>query len=131
MANTTIKIKSHSQKNGWFNIVTQDGKEVSVLAEKNPKLKALLEANPDGNFDLPCSFVTKGDKNYAWDAKESTGGIGGGFRAQPPKGNESFALAYSKDIHVALVEKGNLFNEDKCIALADKFYEWMEGKKKA
>lgn len=127
--NLTIKIKSHSQKNGWFNCVTQDGKEVSVLAEKNPKLKALLEANPDGNFDLPCSFVTKGDKNYAWDVKEGqSGGFGGGFKAQR-SGNESFSLSYSKDLAVAILARGGTVSTEQILLDAEKFYLWLESKK--
>ena len=125
--NTKIKVKSHTKTNGWFNIKTEDGKEVSVMAEKNPKLSAILEANPDGGCELYCSLVEKNGKNYAWDAKESSG-FGGGFKSK--SGNEGFALAYSKDIYVAKIAKGEQASSDAIIGLAEKFYEWLESKKK-
>jgi hypothetical protein len=53
-----------------------------------------------------------------------------GFRPAQPKGNESFALSYAKDYAVAIIANGQPFKSDLIIELAEKFYTWLESKKK-
>lgn len=55
-------------------------------------------------------------------------GAVGGF-ARQRSGNESFSLAYAKDLGVAYVNKGNNVEPEKIIAWAEKFYVWLESKK--
>jgi hypothetical protein len=64
-----------------------------------------------------------------WIKPAASGGFGGGGRKQ--SGNESFALAYAKDIAVAHIEKGKDFKATDIVAVAEVFYVWMESKKKA
>lgn len=66
-----------------------------------------------------------GDK-IKWN-KPNAGGFGGGRQRA---GNESFALSYAKDLGVAYIAKGNNIEPDKVIAWAEKFYTWLESKKK-
>lgn len=55
---------------------------------------------------------------------------GMGFKGAP-KGNESFALSYAKDVYIAhLGIIGKELNSDTMFKLADKMYEWLENKKK-
>jgi len=53
-----------------------------------------------------------------------------GGRPQMRAGNESFALSYSKDWAIAQLGKGVDVNTEAILKIADKFYEWLEGKKK-
>lgn len=132
MANTNLRIKSHSISNGWHNIETADGKKVSALSEKNPKIKALLESHPDGDFDLPCSLVEKNGKWYAWDAKEAGSGFGG-FKKGNSATDESFALSYAKDFNCSKIEAGSglggEITAESVIKDAEKFYNWLKSKK--
>lgn len=49
---------------------------------------------------------------------------GGGFGKKERGGNESFALAYAKDLVVA-----GKVDIKSILSTADKFYDWLEGKK--
>lgn len=62
-----------------------------------------------------------------WNKPVASGGFGGGKRQG---GNESFALAYAKDIAVAHIEKGKEFKASDVVTVAETFYNWMESKKK-
>lgn len=55
----------------------------------------------------------------------------GGFQrgGQQRGGNESFALAYSKDLAVAYVASGKTVEPQKVVEWAEVFYNWMESKK--
>lgn len=61
-----------------------------------------------------------------WNKPNQGGGFGGGRKSA---GNESFSLAYAKDVAVAYIEKGKDVDPDKIIVWAEKFYNWMETKK--
>jgi len=63
--------------------------------------------------------------------KPNQGGAGGWNKGGSRGGNESFALAYSKDLAVAYVTTGKSVEPEKVIAWAEQFYNWMETKKKA
>lgn len=82
MPETKIIVAEISEKNGWLNLKTNDGKEVSVMIEKAPKTAAQLKVN--GNFVNPGTEVTgnlvsKDSKNYMWDLDEKKGGGGKSF----------------------------------------------------
>lgn len=62
--------------------------------------------------------------------KRKSSGNGAGGAGRPRAGNEAFALSYAKDYGVAMIAAGKEFKTDHVIALAEKFYTWMEGKKK-
>lgn len=79
----------------------------------------------------PMSEITiTPNGNYAAKVKWNKPGAQGGGGGRQRSGNESFALAYAKDLAVAYVNKGNNIEPDKVIAWADKFYTWLESKKK-
>lgn len=54
----------------------------------------------------------------------------GFFKPGLPKGNESFALSYAKDYAVAMIASGKDFKSELITQLADKFYDWLESKRK-
>lgn len=61
-------------KNGWANLKTNDGKEISVMLEKAPKCKAQIEAS-NVPFFLECKTVEKNGKIFAWDYEEKKEGV--------------------------------------------------------
>ena len=66
--NQTIKIKSFKEANGWANIVTIDGKEISIKLDANPKLSQLITSNATELFG---NVVEKNGKTFMWDASEN------------------------------------------------------------
>lgn len=71
---TTIIIAEISSKNGWYNIKTNDDKEVSVMEAKCPKLTEVLKTAKPGT-EIIGKLVEKDSKWYMWDPSE--GGKGG------------------------------------------------------
>lgn len=71
--------------------------------------------------------ITEGQygKKFKWNKP----GAAGGFKGAQ-KGNESFALSYAKDYAVAMIGAGKEFKSELITQLADKFYDWLESKKK-
>lgn len=73
----------------------------------------------------PLSDLTIEPSQWGNKIKLKKTASGGGYAAQRQRGgNESFALAYSKD----LVVGGKVELKD-LLKTADKLYEWLEGKK--
>lgn len=72
--------------------------------------------------------ITEGQYGLKFKLKSSGNAFGG--RPQLRAGNESFALSYSKDWAIAQLEKGVSVKTDDILIVADKFYEWLESKKK-
>jgi hypothetical protein len=66
--NQTIKIKSSKEANGWANIVTIEGKEISIKLDANPKLSQLITSNATELFG---NVVEKNGKTFMWDASEN------------------------------------------------------------
>jgi len=64
----TINIASIAEKNGWFNIKTVEGQEVSVNAESNPVSTAKLKTQP---ITIELNLVEKNGKNFGWDVKDN------------------------------------------------------------
>jgi hypothetical protein len=124
---TKVMVQSCTEKNGWYNIKTPDGKEISVMIEKCPNIKEAiskeLEAGTIGEFPVEMNLIEKNGKTYGWDIKAKGSG-GGGFKKER-SGNESFALSYSKDLVVA-----GKVEISKILETAEKLYQWLETKKK-
>jgi len=88
------------------------GKEIPV---GTPISELVIEASQYGN-------------KIKWNKPGASGGFGGGRQRS---GNESFSLSYAKDYAVAMIGQGKEFKSEHILQLADKFYEWLESKKKA
>ncbi len=75
--------------------------------------------------------VIEDNGTYAKKVKWNKPGATGGFqKGQQRGGNESFALAYAKDMAVAYIAIGKTIEPEKVATWADVFYNWMETKKK-
>jgi hypothetical protein len=74
--------------------------------------------------------VTPGKGNFPPTIKAiKKNGFGGNGFKQQKAGNESFALAYSKDWAIAQLNKGKEVTSKDIIAVAELFYTWLQEKK--
>ena len=66
--NKQVKIKEVKTSNGWANIMTIEGQEISIKLDSNPKLQALINSNATELFG---NVVEKNGKTFMWDASEN------------------------------------------------------------
>lgn len=108
MSTIKISIQEMSEKNGWINVKTTDGKELSILTKegKNPKTKAILDNAKEGQtVELPAKIVEKDGKNYVWDADDKKGGFGGkGFAPKDKSFDAGIAAANAAGAMLALTK---------------------------
>jgi hypothetical protein len=103
-----------------YDVLFSDGSKGQSFAEiSNGTSKDDLEITPNGNY--PDKVKAKAKNGFA----------GGG----KPKGNESFAISYSKDLVIAMMPKMQVQPTSTelakvIITVADTFYNWLETKKK-
>jgi hypothetical protein len=119
---TFLKEWSSNGKTGKvYDVTFSDGTKGQSFSEiPSGTSKDDLEITPNGNYPDKIKLIKK------------NGFMGA---AKPRVGNESFALAYSKDLIVAMLPKmekqpasGELAKV--ILATAEVFYTWMETKKK-
>lgn len=111
---------------------TKDGKSVPIYSV------ALSDGQGGESFGkeipvgTPMSELTLEQSQYGLKIKWNKPGSssGGGYSARQRSGNESFALSYAKDLAVAYITKGTNIEPEKVCLWADKFYAWLEKKKK-
>lgn len=84
----TIIIAEISEKNGWYNIKSNKGEEISCMKEKCPKLAAVL-ANAKPGDEATGKLVEKNGKFYLWDPDENKGSGGGKSFAPKDKSLEA------------------------------------------
>lgn len=71
--NNVIIVAEISERNGWANIKTNEGKEISIMLSKCPKLaEQLKDAKP--GIELTGKLVEKDGKAYLWDIDEKKSG---------------------------------------------------------
>lgn len=86
----------------------------------------------------PASDLTIEQGQYSRNIKWNKSSSGGGRGGRPPENkNESFALAYAKDIAVAIVNHMPVEMQPSAadiakvaIGIAEPFYQWLEAKRK-
>lgn len=118
---TVIKCEKIKDWNGKpiYSIGLSDGQGGESFAQEIPIGTPISELviTPNGNYAAKIK----------WNKPGAAGGFGGG---RPKSGNESFSLSYAKDLGIAYVEKGKEISPEKVIEWAEKFYTWLESKKK-
>ena len=102
-----IKIANFEEKGDWCNITTDDGRKISVMLTKCPKLKEQLKSAGIGT-ELTGKLVTKNDKIYLWDDEPRRSGGG-------------------KSAYVESPEKQALILAQSCMGYAITFYIGMPG----
>jgi hypothetical protein len=118
---TYLKEWSANGKTGKvYDVLFSDGSKGQSFAEiSKGTSKDDLEITPNGNY--PDKVKAKAKNGFAGAGK--------------PKGNESFACSYAKDVFVALVNKMDKppKSEDAVkviLAMSESFYSWLESKRK-
>lgn len=125
MASKTIIIATISEKNGWYNITTNEGIEVSVMSSKCPKLTAALQ-NASAGSEVTGNLVAKEGKNYLWDIdeKKSGGGFGGNKPFAPKDKGFEAAIAAANAVGHMLA----LTSKDVSPEMFDKFFDHIHAK---
>ena len=92
----------------------QGGESFQQIPVGTPLTELVITEN--GQYSAKIKWNKPGASNAAYMGKQRSG-------------NESFALSYAKDYGVAVISSGKPFKCDDVLALADKFYNWLENKK--
>jgi len=122
-----IQVAEARVNGDWANLKTVDGKEVSVMLSKCPKLKEAIEQAMGKNlttFDLDCKVVSKNDKIYAWDLEEKKP-FSGGFKGQPK--DEGMIVAQSTLGYACnFYAQRSGVSEDMIFALSEKMIAFVK-----
>lgn len=130
------KIKSLSVSDNTFQVHGKDMHHVNVIFEDGLEAYCMTTTNPPWySIGDTVQVIMKGEKTKGDSPKEKIsikkpddeqrGGGGGGYKGKSGGGgsrggNESFALSYSKDLAVALINKDIITNMDDALAEVDK-----------
>lgn len=112
MAQETIIIAEISSKNGWINIKTNDGKEVSVKEDKALKTAAALKDAKPGS-EVTGNLVGKDGKFYLWDLDEKKGGGNKSFTPKDKSFDAAICAAESASNMLSLSKDPSIENFDK------------------
>jgi len=122
---TKIIIAEISDKNGWYNIKTNEGKEVSVMAAKCPKLTEVLKTAIAGT-EVTGKLVEKDGKLYLWDLNEQKSGGSGKSFAPKDKSFEAAIAAAAAASKLWGLNKD--VSDEKALATAEKIHTWIMSK---
>lgn len=124
MPQTTIIVAEISEKNGWYNLKSNTGMEISVMQTKCPKLSDQLKDAKPGS-EVTGNLVQKEGKNYLWDLDEKKGGFGGGNKSFAPKDKGFEASLQAANTVGAMLA---LTSKDITLELFDKFFDHVHAK---
>lgn len=125
MSNVII-VAEISEKNGWANIKTNDGKEVSIMLSKCPKLAEQVKTAKAGS-ELTGKLVEKDGKNYLWDTDDKKSGFSGG-KSFAPKDKKFDAGIESLKAAASMFALDKEKNADQVILIAEKFHAFLMSK---
>jgi len=110
-----VKVTSINEKNGWYNLKDENGKEIAVFADKAPTVKAQIETiKAVGSGTVEMELKEKDGKTYGWDVKANQSG-GKSFTPKDTK-KETALLAASK--------LGT--SAENTLQIAEKYYAWLK-----
>ncbi|MES2395628.1 MAG: hypothetical protein V4549_06480 [Bacteroidota bacterium] len=116
----------------YFLIEFANGDKGQFSANKKDQTKFKVEAEEEYTLEIKIN----GEYKNTIINKPVQEGKGGFQKNFSPKGNESFALAYAKDVMIATwganrsPDAPKAFTSDQMFAIADKMFTWLESKKK-
>jgi hypothetical protein len=126
---TTIQVKSAtlSTNKEWYNITAADNKRFAVAANKNPKLKELIENAQAVPYQLTGNITVKNGKVFLWDSEK------------PANSRQPMANSYTNRTDLLIVAQcclksvcelhaGRVDSFDAIIAEADKAFNWVLSK---
>lgn len=107
-----------------------NGKLFGIKDEEGNEYKAWKSDFPDiENADTITGFITKGKNKKGYDEviikPERKAGKFGDGKSKSSGSKAAFALSYSKDIAVAMIEGGDKPEIDDILNTAQKFLDWL------
>jgi hypothetical protein len=115
------KVKDYEKegkKTPIYKVTLSDGRSAQSFGNE------FAPGTPESDFT-----ITEGQ--YGLNIKSNKkNGFGGGGKPQMRAGNESFALAYAKDLGCAHIAQGKDFGAKEVLSVAEVFYQWLETKRK-
>lgn len=122
--NNVIIVAEISERNGWANIKTNEGKEISIMLSKCPKLaEQLKDAKP--GIELTGKLVEKDGKSYLWDIDEKKSGS-----KSFPAADKSFQAALSASQAAgSMMALQKEVSYEKFETLANQIHAWILTKK--
>lgn len=124
----SISVKSCTKTKDW----EKDGKKVPIYKVELTDGRTGESFGKEIPLGTPVDQLELQEGQYGTKVKwnQPRNGNGGGWgRSAAPKGNESFALSYAKDVAVAHIGQGKEFKSAQILDVADAFYNWLESKK--
>lgn len=126
MPETKIIVAEISEKNGWLNIKTNEGKEISVKMDKAVKVAAQLKDAKPGS-EATGNLVEKDGKYYMWDLDEKKGGFGGG-KGFAPKDKKFDAGVAALNAAASLYSFDKDKNTTVLLQTAEMFHQFLMSK---
>lgn len=125
---TTIQVKSAtlSANREWYNIKTEDNRELSVAVNKNPRLKEVIEGAENTPYYLTGETTEKNGKMYLWDSREKP--VYRYTRPHLEPRDEGLIVAQSCLKSMCELYAGQADTVDDVLAEADKAYKWVMSK---
>jgi hypothetical protein len=114
---TKINVAEARVSGDWCNIKTPEGKEMSIMISKCPKLKAQIEGKVVP-FEIEGKVVAKGDKTYVWDLDEKKGGKGA------PRNEKAIIAQSSVSSAVQFAQKADL-DRKETLDFAEEIFKWV------
>ena len=122
----TIIVAEISEKNGWANLKTNEGKEISIMLSKCPKLEAQIKQGVKPGDELTGKIVEKDGKSYMWDVSDTKPGGGGKSFAPADKSFQAAVAAINAAAQLWSLDKDK--SDEKVLASASKFHEFLLSK---
>jgi hypothetical protein len=112
---------------------TKDGKSVPIYEIQISDGQVGESFGKEIPTGTPLDQLSLENGQYGLKIKWNNPNKPSGFSGRQRSGNESFSLAYAKDILVASWTGGKspkALSSDEMFSIADKMFEWLEKKKK-
>lgn len=116
----SCKLKKETDTFKVYGVEDIEGNKYDAFKELKEGESYNVEITPNGNYAPKLKVI---------DDRKNTNGFKGGWGGQK-SGNESFSLAYAKDLACANIAQGKPFTSEDVIKVAEKFYQWLESKRK-
>jgi len=126
---TTIEVKSAtlSTNKEWYNLTTTDNRRFAVAANKNPKLKNIIEHAQAVPYQLTGNITVKNGKVFLWDSEKpaiSQGPLANSYSSR----TDLLIVAQCCLKSVCELHAGRVDTFDAIIAEADKAFNWVLSK---
>ena len=124
-----VKSATLSANKEWYNITTSNNRQYSVAANKNPKLKEVIENAQSVPYMLAGNITVKNGKTFLWDGN-SEKRVESPIQQQKPQLNRTDLLIVAQCClkSVCVLYAGQVRSFDTIIGEADKAFNWVMSK---